>query len=41
MSEGGVSNVSKSKLVPEVYDPSMAIEIERLDSKSFKKDFFE
>ena len=40
MSEGGVSK-SKSRVAPEVYDPAMAIEIERLEQKSFKQDFYE
>ena len=40
MSEGGVSK-SKSRVAPEVYDPALAIEIERLEQKSFKQDFYE
>jgi hypothetical protein len=36
------SRTSKpSKLVPDEYDPAMAIEFERLETKSFKKEFFE
>ena len=30
-----------SKLVPDEYDPNMAIEFERLETKSFKQSFFE
>ena len=37
-----ISQRSKpSKEVPDEYDPNMAIEFERLETKSFKRDFFE